>query len=82
MKQFATKERREERESFVYMHREEIKNMISFSIYVNINQRTIVREWIELKARGSLEYGAKTGWETIWFSLRRTYLHLKEKQLV
>lgn len=66
MKNKATKERRREREEFVYKYREEIEYLIKS------HTKDEISAFVKL-VRSQLSYGCKTGAWDIFYSLRRTY---------
>lgn len=70
MRERATKERRRLREEFVYLHREEIKQLI------DTGTREEKRAFIDLHARHELNYKLTSGSFDIFCTLRRDYNRL------
>jgi non-homologous end joining protein Ku len=71
MRQRSTRERRHEREEFVYMYREEITRL-----YDKGTKDIAVKDFADRVARHALEYSNTTYYVDIWLNLRRDYKRL------
>ena len=71
MRQYSTRERRHEREEFVYMYRQEIARLFDKD-----TKDIAVKYFADRVARHALEYSSRTYYVDIWLNLRRDYIRV------
>jgi hypothetical protein len=71
MRQRATRERRKDREEFIYRYRSEITELLKPG-----TPDSEVEAFVEKFARPELEYNPRTYWVDIWFAFKRDYQRL------
>lgn len=69
----ATKERRKEREEFVYKYYNEILDLLTDKDIKSVEWKERVKSFVETKATVELRYSCKTNWIDIFTFVKRTF---------